>query len=93
MVLPRTTPYTRAVAFNSNIQTTHFSQQEAPTTFEHINHKPFSDQEAFFVEGSVPLANAETPGPIDTGNYFFSGQRNFPQTDARFGANRPYNLR
>ena len=58
-----------------------------------MNHEPIYNQEAIFVEGSVPLAHAESPEQIDTENYIFSGQSNFPQTDARFGANRPYNLR
>ena len=61
MHIPRTIPDTRTVAFNSNIQTTHSPHQDAPTMIEHMNHEPISDQEAFFVEGSVPLAHAETP--------------------------------
>ena len=80
-VVPRTTPYTRTVAFNSSVQTTNFSQQDSPTTFEHMNHERISDQEAFFVERPVPLAHAETPESIDTGNCIFSGQINFPRTD------------
>ena len=93
MVLPRTNPGTRTVALNSYVETTNISQQEASTTFEHMNHEPISDQEAFFVEGSVPLAHAQTPEKIDTENYIFSGQSNFPQTDARFGVNRPCTIR
>ena len=49
-----------------------------------MNHEPISDQEAFSVEGSVPLAHAETPESVDTENYIFSGQSNFTRMDARF---------
>ena len=58
-----------------------------------MKQEPISDQEASFVEGSIPLAHSETPESIDTENYIFLGQSNLPQTDVRFGANRPYNLR
>ena len=54
--------------------------------------EPISDQEAFFVEVSVPPAHTETPESVDTGNCSFSAQSNFSQKEAQFGAIRPYNL-
>ena len=92
MVLPRTDSDTRTAASNSNVQRTNFSQQEARTTLEHMNNKPISDQEAFFVEVSVPPAHTETPESVDTENCSFSAQSNFSQKEAQFGAIRPHNL-
>ena len=59
-----------------------------------MTHEPTFDQDAFFVEGSVPSANTqETPESIDTGDYVFSNNSNFLPSDSRFGSNRQYNLR
>ena len=40
--------------------------------------EPTFDQDAFFVEGSVPSTSTqETPESIDTGDYVFSNNSNF----------------
>ena len=88
MTLPITVSETRLINFNKNVQTS-FSAQESPTntTGTYIRRK------TFFVEGSVPSEAIETPETIDMEDYVFSANSNFPQTDARFVSQRPYNLR
>ena len=94
MQLPITTPDVQSVSFNSNIQTANFSSEDPPIQFHDMTHEPTFDQDAFFVEGSVPSANTqETPESIDTGDYVFSNNSNFLPSDSRFGSNRRYNLR
>ena len=93
MTLPRTVPETRSISFNQNVQTASFSAQEPPTNHQQIQQETIYDENTFFVEGSVPSEARETPETIDVGDYVFSANSNFPQTDARFGSQRPYNLR
>ena len=94
MQLPIRTPDAQSVSFNSNIQTANFSSEDPPIQFHDMTHEPTFDQDAFFVEGSVPSANTqETPESIDTGDYVFSNNSNFLPSDSRFGSNRRYNLR
>ena len=93
MTLPRTVPETRSISFNQNVQTASFSAQEPPTNHQQIQQEPIYDENTFFVEGSVPSDARETPETIDEGDYVFSANSKFPQTDARFGSQRPYNLR
>ena len=93
MTLPRTVPETRSISFNQNVQTASFSAQEPPTNHQQIQQETIYDENTFFVEGSVPSEERETPETIDVGDYVFSANSNFPQTDTRFGSQRPYNLR
>ena len=93
MTLPRTVPETRSISFNQNVQTASFSAQEPPTNHQQIQQEPIYYENTFFVEGSVPSDARETPETIDEGDYVFSANSKFPQTDARFGSQRPYNLR
>ena len=88
MQLPITTPDVQSVSFNSNIQTANFSSEDPPIQFHDMTHESTFDQDAFFVEGSVPSANTqETPESIDTGDYVFSNNSNFSPPDSRFGSN------
>ena len=45
------------------------------------------------MEGSVPSEARETPETIDAGDYVFSANSKFPQTDAPFSSQGPYNPR
>ena len=93
MTLPRTVPETRSISFNQNVQTASFSAQESPTNHQQIQQETIYDENTFFVEGSVPSEARETPETIDVGDYVFSANSNFPHTDARFGSQRPCNMR
>ena len=94
MQLPITTPDVQSVSLNSNTQTANFSSEDPPIQFHDMTHEPTFDQDAFFVEGSVPSTNTqETPESIDTGDYVFSNNSIILPSDRRFGSNRRYNLR
>ena len=92
MTLARTVPETRSISFNQNVQRASFSAQEKPTN-QQIQQEPIYDENTFFVEGTVPSEAREKPETVDVGDYVFSANSKFPQTDARFGSKRPFNLR
>ena len=68
-------------------------KQRASINHQQIQQEPIYDENAFFVKGSVPSEARETLEIKDVRDYDFSANSNFPQTDARTGSQRPYNLR
>ena len=67
----------------------HRTAHKPPT----IQQETKYDEIIFVVEGSVSSEATETSETLDVGDYVFSENINFPQTDARFGSKRPYNLK